>query len=209
MGVLYARLMSQDINEYLPYLAVGLVLWTFISSTTNELCLTFIGAENLVKQVKLPLTAHVTRVVWRNVLILAHNAVILIPIALLTGKVTLLGLISALLGVAVLSFTAIWGGLILGALCARFRDIPPIVGNLVQIAFFLTPILWRPEVLGNRAWMAAVNPVYHFIEIVRGPIVAGTIPLASWAVALLAMVLLGLAAFLMLVKVRARVAYWV
>src|ERR1700682_1541938 len=72
MGVLYARLMSQDINEYLPYLAVGLVLWTFISSTTNELCLTFIGAENLVKQVKLPLTAHVTRVVWRNVLILAH-----------------------------------------------------------------------------------------------------------------------------------------
>jgi lipopolysaccharide transport system permease protein len=209
MGLLYARLLSQDISNYLPYLAVGLVLWMFISTTVNELCLTFIGAENLVKQVKLPLTAHVTRVVWRNLLILAHNAVILVPIAFVYGKATVIGLLSALLAVVVFALTAVWTGLILGTLCARFRDIPPIVANITQIVFFLSPILWRPEVLGNRMWIATINPVFHFIEIVRAPMVTGDVPAISWTVSLLAMLLTGAAAVLTLSKYRARVAYWV
>lgn len=209
MGFLYARLLSQDVGQYLPFLAVGLVLWTYISSTANDLCLTFISAENLVKQVKLPLTAHVTRVVWRNLLILAHNAVILLPIALLQGKTTFVGLLSIVAGVAVLGLTSVWVGLILGALCARFRDIPPIVANVTQIVFFMTPILWHPEVLGNRVWLATANPAFHFIELIRAPIVSGTLPKASWLVSLFVLLLTGVGAFLMLWKYRARVAYWV
>lgn len=209
MGLLYARLLGQDVADYLPYLAVGLVLWSFISTTVNELCLTFISAENLVKQVKLPLTAHVMRVVWRNVLILAHNAVILVPIGLFYGKAGPIEVASAILGVALLGIAAVWGGLILGMLCARFRDIPPIVGNVTQVVFFLSPILWRPEVLGNRVWIAMANPVYHLIEVVRAPLTAGIIPITSWVVSLLVVVLTAGAALLMLSRFRARVAYWV
>jgi lipopolysaccharide transport system permease protein len=209
MGVLYARLLGQSPDSYLPYLAVGVVLWTFMSTSANELCLAFIGAENLVKQVKLPLTVHVTRVVWRNLLILFHNAVILVPIAIFYGRSGPLALVSAVFGVALLAISAICMGLILGTLCARFRDIPPIVQNLIQIVFFLSPILWRPEVLGDRIWVAHVNPIFHFIEIVRAPLTADTIPATSWAVAGMVFLMLATASFLLLIKFRARVAYWV
>ncbi|MBM3524339.1 MAG: ABC transporter permease, partial [Alphaproteobacteria bacterium] len=169
----------------------------------------YITAENLMKQVRLPLTAHVIRVVWRNLLILGHNAVILLVVAVIYARTSVLGVVSALIGVAVLSVTAVGAGLILGALCARFRDIPPLVANVMQIVFFVSPILWRPEVLGNRAWAAQVNPVFHFIEIVRAPIVSGAIPAVSWAVCVGAMLVSLAAAFVMLVKYRARVPYWV
>ncbi len=209
MGLLYAKLLGQELSNYLPYLAVGLVLWNFISATINDLCIAFISAENLVKQVRLPLTVHVLRVVWRNMLILAHNAIILLIVALTYSNTNLVALLVALAGVAVLGVTAVAGGLILGALCARFRDIPPLVTSLVQLVFFMSPILWRPEVLGNRMWMATVNPVYHYIEIVRAPVIAGAIPLTSWGVCLLGMFISVLAAFLLLMKYRARVPYWV
>src|SRR5205807_7776055 len=112
MGILYARLFSQDMSEYLPFLAVGLLLWTFISAALNELCSAFIGAENIIKQVKLPLTVHVARVVWRNLLILAHNAIILVPIALWSGKATVFAIVSTVAGVALLAGTPPWEGFI-------------------------------------------------------------------------------------------------
>ena len=36
--------------------------------------------------------------------------------------------------------------LLLGALCARFRDIPPIVGSVMQIAFYVSAVMWKPEI---------------------------------------------------------------
>jgi ABC-2 type transport system permease protein len=61
-------------------------------------------------------------------------------------------------------------GVVLGIVCTRFRDIPPIVTNLIQVAFFFTPVMWSPEIIGDRSWIAEYNPLYHIIEIVRAPL---------------------------------------
>jgi len=209
MGILYAHLFSQSMSDYLPFLAVGLLLWTFISTNLNELCSSFIGAENMIKQVKLPFTVHVLRVVWRNLLILAHHGVILIPVALWGGKVTVVAAISALLGIVCLATNALWVGLILGIVCARFRDIPQIVANLTQITFFLTPILWQPEVLGSRMWVATLNPLFHFVEIIRMPILSGSIPWQSWSICLGVSAVLTVAAIVLLARFKRRIAYWI
>jgi lipopolysaccharide transport system permease protein len=98
--------------------------------------------------------------------------------------------------------------LLLGVFCTRFRDIQPIIINLVQIAFFMTPILWKPEVLGNRRWIADLNPAYHFIEIVRAPILGSPLPGWSWVVAL-GLLPVGFAlALSVLYRFRSRVTYW-
>jgi len=209
MGFLYAGLFAQDVSEYLPYLAVGLLIWTFMSTALGEVCLSFIATDQMVKQVKLPLTVHVARVVWRNVLILAHNAVILVPIALWSGKATLLGILSAVFGVFFLAASALFLGLILGIVCARFRDIPQIVTSLTQMAFFLTPILWKPEVLGSRVWMVTANPVFHYIELVRAPIIQGHVPGKSWVICFAVSLGLAVIATLVLARFGRRVAYWV
>jgi lipopolysaccharide transport system permease protein len=147
-------------------------------------------------------------VLWRNAILLAHNAIVLLPIALWAGPEPTLALLSVPLGFVALIANGLWIGMLLGILSARFRDVPPIVTNLMQIGFFMTPIIYRPEVLGNRAWIAELNPLYHLIEVVRAPIVAEVLPVASWT--FLAFFTLGgsLVTFVVFAHARARVPYW-
>jgi lipopolysaccharide transport system permease protein len=208
VGLLYARLLGQDLHQYLPYLAVGLIVWGTILAIVTESCQAFIGAEQTIRQIRLPLTTHVCRVLWRNAILLAHNAVVLVPIALWAGREPTFALLSVPLGFVALLANGLWIGMLLGILSARYRDVPPIVTNLMQIGFFMTPIIYRPEVLGNRAWIAELNPLHHLIEVVRAPIVAEVLPVASWT--FLAFFTLGgsLVTFVVFARARARVPYW-
>jgi lipopolysaccharide transport system permease protein len=209
IGFLYARLLGQPVDRYLPHLAVGLIVWGSMVATVSENCLVFIAAEQIIKQVRLPLTTHVCRVVWRNAIIFAHNSIILVLVAFWTGNVTSASLLSVPFALMALVVNGLWIGLMLGVLCARFRDIPQIITNLMQIAFFVTPILYRPEILGNRAWVADFNPLHHLIEVIRAPIIGAGVPAASWAFVLAFTLAGSLLAILLLARYRSRVPYWI
>lgn len=209
VGLLYARLLGQNLHEYLPYLAAGLVVWGALLTAVNDGCQAFIGAEQIIKQARLPLTAHVCRVVWRNLLIFAHNALILIPIVIWSSGVESAALLTLPLGVLALVANGLWIGMFLGILCARFRDVPPIAANLMQIGFFITPIIYRPEVLGNRIWVANLNPFFHMIEVIRAPITEGVVPAQSWIFLAVFTLAGALVTLLLLARTRARVPYWI
>src|SRR4051812_47682455 len=66
LGLVYASLFRLPLERYLPYLAIGLVTWTFISSLVIEGCNSFIAVESTIKQIRMPFTMHATRAVWRN-----------------------------------------------------------------------------------------------------------------------------------------------
>ena len=52
-------------------------------------------------------------------------------------------LLLAIPGFAWLLLNGALAGLFLGVICARFRDLPQIVSNIVQIAFFISPVMWK------------------------------------------------------------------
>ena len=94
-------------------------------------------------------------------------------------------------------------------LTSRFRDIPPIVTSLVQILFFVSPILWKPEQVPARAVFVDGNPFFHLLNIVRQPLLGELPALSSWAFSL-ALTFAGLLlAGLCFVRFRSRIAYWV
>ena len=103
-----------------------------------------IGAENIIKQTNLPLSVHVYRVVWSNLLVFFHNAAIFVIVAVLFSIWPGWMGLFALAGLALLCLNGIWVGLFLGIISARFRDMPPIVASILRIAFFVTPIIWLP-----------------------------------------------------------------
>jgi ABC-type polysaccharide/polyol phosphate export permease len=209
MGPLYGRLLGQDVASYFPYLAVSLVLWQLLASLTTESCQSFIAGESYIKNLKLPLSIHALRVIWRNLIIFAHNFVIVIVVYIATAPPAGWHLIEFPLGLVALIVNALWLGLLLGLLCARFRDIPQIIGSLVQVTFFLTPVLWKAEMLGRHAWAAQFNPYYHFLEVIRAPMLGNSASAQSWAV-IGAISLLGwVFTLLLFARFRARVAYWV
>lgn len=209
LGFLYAQIFNQDVKEYLPFLTVGLIVWQFISTTIGDACQSFISAESLIKQVRAPLTVHLLRTLCRNFIIFLHQAVILIVVGVFLTTVSVAELLWIPLGLAAILANLIWIGLLLGPLCARFRDIPLIVQNIIQITFFITPILWTPNILGSRAWIADWNPFHHMIELIRVPMLTGQIPVHSW-IFTLATLVIGIAIALpMFARTRGRIAYWV
>jgi ABC-2 type transport system permease protein len=209
LGPIYGRLMGQGTAGYVEYIAIGIVTWQFISSLVVEGCQTFIAAEGFIKQTKLPLTIHVLRVIWRNFIVLAHNFVIVILIVAYVSNPWSWNLLTALLGIVAIAVNGIWVCLFLGSISARFRDIPQMVSSVMQMLIFITPIMWRPNMLVSLQWVADWNPLYHFVEIVRAPLLGNPLPVSSW-LAVAGITLFGsLFTLVFFARYRARIAYWV
>jgi lipopolysaccharide transport system permease protein len=204
IGLLYATLFRMSLAEYLPWIAVSLVVWTMISQTVSDACNSFVTAEGVIRQLPLPYTVHVLRFVIRNAITAAHSlpliAVVLLGFGAIPGPEALL----AIPGLLLIAVNACAAGLFLGMICARFRDIPQIVTNMMQLFFFLSPVIWKPQLLGEDAVWLPLNPFYVLMETVRGPLVEGGAAPVIWLAALGCM-----AAFAFFVRFRARIAFWV
>lgn len=209
MGPLYSRLFGQDLGDYFPHLAVSFITWMLLANLINELCTAFTSAEGLIKQTRMPLTIHVLRVVWKNLIIYFHHAVIVVIVLILYPRPFTWSILLVPFAILAIAINAIWAGLLLGMVCARFRDIPLIIAAVVQVMFFLTPVLWRPQALGRYVWAADLNPLNHMLEIVRAPLVDASARASSWLV-VIGMAVVGFAVVIPLfARLRGRVAYWV
>src|SRR5215831_3381401 len=170
MGLIYAELFHTELHDYLPMLTVGLISWMFIAGMITEGCGTFVGVQGIIQQVRLPFSLHAYRLVYRNLLLLAHNFVI-IPIVLLIfpHPINWFRLIELVPGLILILVTGLWISVLLGMISARFRDVPPIVASVVQVVFFMTPIMWPIEALGANARWAQFNPLFAAVDVLRGP----------------------------------------
>ena len=209
IGVVYGVLFHNNIRDYIPYLAVNMTVWSLISGTISDGTSTYIEAATYLKQEALPKSAFVMRILVRNLVAFAHNLII-IPIVyvlfLVTPSPVALLAIPGLLLVLVATF---FSTLILGIFCTRFRDLPQIVSNMLQLAFFVTPIMWHIEQLGTRAnYILILNPFASFLRIVSEPM-QGHIPdLATYGRVLIYLTILFLIAWPLFARFRARIVYW-
>jgi lipopolysaccharide transport system permease protein len=210
MGSIYATLFKMNLHEYLPFLVLSLVLWGFVGAVVAEGCTGFTAAETMIRSVRMPYTLYAARIVLRNLLVLAHNLVVIVAVFALLhtwpGAAALLALPAFVLWLA----DALAFAMVVGALCARYRDIPPIVGSVMQMAFFVTPVIWKPALAGaDRQWVLAYNPFFSLLETVRAPLL-GDVPSPSIYVSAIAYsVLLWALTWVLFVRVRGRIAFWV
>jgi lipopolysaccharide transport system permease protein len=212
IGFLYSRLFHSNIAAYLPFLSISLVLWNFINTITSEGCLCFTQSEGMIRAMRMPLSLHAARVVVRNVLVLAHNIVVIVIVFAIFRTIPSLASFSILPACALWLVDAMAISLLLGVFCARFRDIPPIVGSVVQIAFYLTPVMWSPLMLVHRGISLVLvkwNPFFALLEIMRGPLLGQQLEPTAWFVALGYSVILILLSGFVFTRARPRIAYWV
>jgi ABC-type polysaccharide/polyol phosphate export permease len=207
-GALYAVILKQPAGTYIPYLTIGVVVWTLISGAIGEACQAFIGAGGVIRNTPLPPAIHVFRVVWRNLIVAAHNLVVAAVIfAFFRHPISPMAPL-ALLGVVLLCLNLLWISWVAAAICARFRDMPHAITYTLQIGMFLTPLFWLPEMAADRHIVLAANPLWHLLEIVRAPILGMPILPINW-IAATTMAVLGLAAVYVLERrYRHKIIHW-
>ncbi|QNG55439.1 ABC transporter permease [Pseudonocardia petroleophila] len=215
MGILYGALFGEDIATFLPYVATGLLIWYFINGCILEGSEVFIANEGLIRFLPAPLSLHIYRLVWRQSLFFAHNLVVWVVLVLIFPQPLSWSLLLAIPAFLLLVLNGAWISMLTGIIATRFRDIPPIIGSLAQLLFFMTPIVWQYDTLlknpavAERARIAELNPVMHFVEILRQPMLGQEIVWRHWYIAGAITVVGIVAALLCLRNYRSRVAYWV
>jgi lipopolysaccharide transport system permease protein len=212
MGYLYSHLFHTDLQTYFPFLVSGMLAWTLISSLISDLTDAFTSAESLIKQIKLPYSIHINRVVARNMITFLHNILVYLPIIAIFHQVAKINinLLMLIPGLLVIYVNAIAYGLILAMIGARYRDISQIIKSLIQVAFFVTPVMWNPSVLKPAdQYIALFNPFYSFVELIRAPMM-GTPLTLNTTLMVSAVTLTGIVICMsMMTKYRARIVYWI
>lgn len=210
LGFVYARLFGQTIDSYLPFVAIGFIVWGLVASLVNEGCAAFISADSTIRQVRLPLCFHVMRMMCRNLIVFAHNLLIYLVVLVVFPVSITAALPLAIVGIGLVLANGLWLGVLLGMLSTRYRDVPQIIASVVQVAFFITPIVWQPNQLSRGAsGIVAWNPFYYFVEVVRAPLL-GQVPALSVWMTCVAITLAGSAvSFVLFARYRARIALWV
>jgi ABC-type polysaccharide/polyol phosphate export permease len=210
LGFLYAGIFHQDVHSFLPYLAGGFIVWNFISSTITESTTTFVQAEGLLKQGGIPLSLHVFRTIFRNFIVSAHNLTVMLLIYVWQPSLLSWNLLLIIPGLALMIANFVWISIVVGVVCTRFRDLPPMVTNLLQILVFISPVMYQPSSLPpEMQFVVHLNPFYYLIEAVRSPLL-GLAPSPRTYLVLIAFAVFGsLFAFYCFLRTRARVAYWV
>lgn len=210
IGLVFGHIFNGPMAEYLPFLALGMIIWSFITSAINEGCVGFLSAEGIIKQMPLPLTLHIARIVWKNIIILGHNLLIVPILFLLMGKTLNWSVIFAVPGFIILVANVAWVALMLGVICTRYRDMPQIIMSLLQVVYFLTPIIWTPDQLSGRgvSSLLLLNPAYHIIELVRAPLLGQLPSLENWGFSLVICVIGWTLTMFVFGKFKRKIAYW-
>jgi lipopolysaccharide transport system permease protein len=212
MGLVFGLIFKTELSEYLPFLATSIIVWGLISTVINDGCMTFISSEAMIKQLNLPHYQYVVRTVWRNLVSAGHNLVILPLVLVIFWRFpgwTLIGLIP---GLVILVLNISWVVWLLGMMSARFRDMPPIVSSVMTIAFYVTPVMWYPKLIENNSLahlLLGLNPIYHWLQIVRLPIMGQWPTWENWGLALLSAGIGWTVTLVSYKKYRNMIAYWV
>jgi lipopolysaccharide transport system permease protein len=209
LGVVYSYLFRMSLREYLPTLTLGIVVWALVSSMVTEACTIFTGAESYLRQVPMPKSIFVHRMLVRNLVTFAHNVTIVPLLYLAFGIVPGWPVLLAPIGLAIATINGFWIGLLVGMLCARFRDLPQMVASLMQIAFFVTPVMWKQDQLPRKlSWLVEVNPLANLLRLIRDPLL-GQVPTTFAYLMGIALILAGFSVTIpFFVRFRARIVYW-
>ncbi|MFC4854673.1 ABC transporter permease [Actinophytocola glycyrrhizae] len=235
LGLLYSQLFDARIATFLPYITVGFIVWQFILGCLTEGTDTFIRNEGLIKHLPAPLTVYALRTVWRLTIMFAHNLLVYVVIlavfwgALTTTGYTITeggapqpgigpGILLAIPAFVLLAINGGWVAILFGIISTRYRDIPPVITSLVNLLFFMTPIVWTTDILTSRfdngggQWkvlIAELNPLYHYVQLLRAPLIGNEQSWHHWVVVLGFTVVGWSLAFVAMRNYRSRVSYWV
>ncbi len=210
IGGLYGSIFNTEGTNYLAYMAFGYISWLFIQDSVNLGCQILVQSKPFMLQKGWPVSTFIYRLIYREVMVVAHHAILFPPILLWLGYWPgFAHIIFALLGFVLTVITAFWVVMIISIVSLRYRDFPPIAQSLMRMAFFATPIIWIHRDMGAFGdWIVLLNPFGYFIKIIRDPLIGEGVPTQAWSISIGLSFATALLALFVLSITKKRITYW-
>jgi len=211
-SIIWSRLWKADLKDYMPFISAGMLSWTMVSAIIVDGTSTFTQQKPLLETMRFPLTVLTCAVVWRNLILFLHNLIVYVVIALIFQVPVGLPILLVPFSLAIISINGIWVATLLGMIGTRYRDVQQLITNILQIMLFLTPIFWKADQLEaagrTSKLLVDFNPVLHYIDILRDPLLGHWPSAWSWAVVTAGTVVGWLFTFEIYARFRRRITYW-
>lgn len=198
---------STDYN-YPAFVATGLLVWFFIMDLISSSVTLFLREEGFIKGTTLPLSVYVMRFFMQSVIRAGYALLGCLIILFFSGvEISAMWLWSAL-GIAIILFAVPPAIIVFAFLGAFFPDSQFLVSNLMRVGMFLTPVFWTYEGSGGfRHFFYHWNPFTYFLEIVRFPILWGTVHVGAFLISSAMGLGLWIVALLLLGRLRRQVVF--
>jgi len=208
MGPLYSKLLGIELTEYFRNLSVGLIVWNYIIGCINDSTQVFIISEGYIKNIKLPYSLYILKILSRNIIIFLHNAIIILIVLFFFPVNNGWYPFAFILGFILTTLNLFWISLAFAIISARFRDFSQLIANLLQLFFFITPIIWTVNSKSETAIFVKFNIFYYFIESMRAPLISSELNMEIYIYLLMLMGLGFTFSVWLFSKYRKRIIYW-
>jgi len=210
IGVIFSFATGSNPATYVPSMAVGLTFWHLISGALNSSATAVVQGHLILRQMRFPVYLFAFQALTRQMILLGYGSGVLLPLLLyfrVDVKPTALLFVPALVVVALSVFFL---GAILGIINVRFRDIAPLTSSALMMIFYTTPILWSSDRVppGLVELISNVSIFYHWIELLRGPILGISPEWTHWEFSLVGLAVSFLLFVLVVRVARPKVVYW-
>jgi ABC-type polysaccharide/polyol phosphate export permease len=210
IGLVWSYLWAQPVREILPYIAVGLVVWQLISAILIESTTLLPSNIRYFHNQYMPISTIIFALAFRHTATFFMNLIFPLFLSVGLGLRPSSSAFFAIPGVLLTLVWCLWMSLMLSILCTRYRDIIQVVNNLVQVAIFLTPVLWMPELLSTGSQdLLPWNPFAVFVAIVRDPLLGRDVSWAYWESAVIFSLGGFCASLPLLGRGRRHIVYWI
>jgi ABC-type polysaccharide/polyol phosphate export permease len=197
-------------ERFIAYVAIGYAMFAFLMAQIQDGCQVFVNATTWIKSVSMPFSIHVLRSIFRAIFTLALNLIVAFSAMLIMGWRPELVALLCLPGFVIYLINAVAVQYTFGLIAARYRDVAHLMNSITRIMIFMTPVLWvREEMTGARAIVADLNPLTHYIEIIRAPLLGELPRLSSWIIVLAITMLVWVIAGVAGAHMRRRLPYWI
>lgn len=176
--VVFGYLMKAQVEHYPYYLFVGLLPWICFASSVIGGASAVTDRRDLLTKVRFPAQVLPATVVLTNLTNYLLSLPLLLGLGLFYGELPSWHLVLFLPVLLLQTFFTLSVAYLLSSLNVAFRDLQHMVVNLVQMAFFLTPVLWPIEQLDPKLQETVLfgNPMAAVMHAYRAIFYKHTVP---------------------------------
>lgn len=167
-AIVFPYIMKVKVENYLIYLITGIIPWTFFTSSINMGMISVLSNANMIKKVYFPRIILPISSVTSCLVNFLISCIIILLFCICSGLgfsiyLLWLPLIVIIQYIMLLGFT-----FILSSIEMYMRDIEHIVNFILSMAFYVTPILYTPDIFPNNlAWVLKLNPMAYLVNAYR------------------------------------------
>ena len=184
LTLVFSQVFRITVDNYPVYVLSGLVVWNFFASTTSQAMVGMALGGSLLQRIYVPKSVFAVSAIGVGLVNLGLSLIPLFLIAIILHTPITPAILVMPFAVILLILFALGVGLILETAAVYFADLLPFYEVLLMLWMYCTPIIYPLDILSPRLQgLFKLNPMYHFVNLLRTPLYAGTVPpLNEWLI---------------------------